>query len=95
MRKDCFPPPKFVLGRCYITRNATALLTDSDVLLAIGRHQNCDWGELTEYDCKLNERAIQSGRRLVSIYHSAKGVKFYIITEAGHTTTTVLLPEDY
>lgn len=33
--------------------------------------------------------------RLFSVYRDRKGVKFWIITEADRSATTVLLPEDY
>jgi hypothetical protein len=33
--------------------------------------------------------------RLLSAYHDENGVKFWIITEADRSATTVLLPEDY
>jgi hypothetical protein len=31
----------------------------------------------------------------VSVYHAANGIKFWIITEADRSITTVLLPQDY
>jgi hypothetical protein len=33
--------------------------------------------------------------RLFSVYHSQAGKKFWIITEADRSVTTVLLPENY
>jgi hypothetical protein len=33
--------------------------------------------------------------RLLSAYHSQTGVKFWVITEADHSSTTVLLPSEY
>ena len=39
--------------------------------------------------------SIHGGGRLVSIYRSVRGQKFYIITEWDRSATTVLLPEDY
>jgi hypothetical protein len=33
--------------------------------------------------------------RILSAYLSANGTKFWIITEADRSVTTVLLPEDY
>lgn len=42
-----------------------------------------------------NERALRQGGRLFSRYKERKAVKFYIITEADRSATTVLLPEDY
>jgi len=39
--------------------------------------------------------SLEKGFRLLSVYHAANGVKFWIITEADRSATTVLLPEDY
>jgi hypothetical protein len=32
---------------------------------------------------------------LLSVYHTATGTKFYVLTEACRTVTTILLPADY
>lgn len=85
---------KFQLGQTVITRNAADRLNPADVHRCIGRHQQGDWGELCAQDVAQNERSLQEGR-LVSVYHDLAGVKFYIITEADRSVTTVLLPEDY
>ena len=42
-----------------------------------------------------NDRAICSGMRILSSYHTRAGQKFWIITEADRSATTILLPEDY
>ena len=39
--------------------------------------------------------ALRDGDRLLSVYHDRHGVKFWVITEADRSATTVLLPEDY
>ena len=86
---------KFPLGRLVATPNAINLLTPEDTRNALNRHRSGDWGDVCEKDRKANERALIEGTRLLSVYHSVKGVKFWIITEADRTATTVLLPEDY
>jgi len=86
---------KFRLGRIVSTPNALARLTQSDILIGIQRHQAGDWGDVKEPDRQANDRALIEGTRLLSVYHSAKGIKFWIITEADRRVTTVLLPEDY
>ena len=40
-------------------------------------------------------QAIRSGMRILSAYHTSTGQKFWIITEADRSATTILLPEDY
>jgi hypothetical protein len=47
------------------------------------------------HDHAANERALIEGTRILSVYHTSGGVKFWIITEADRSVTTVLMPEDY
>ena len=86
---------KFPLGEVVATSNALESLTPIDILSALFRHHTGDWGDVDEHDRQQNEFALQNGLRLMSVYHSEKGVKFYIVTEASREITTVLLPEDY
>lgn len=90
-----FSIARFKLGRIVATPNALGELTQSDILVAIQRHQSGDWGELGRHDREANDRALQEGTRLLSAYHGANGVRFWIITEADRSVTTILLPEDY
>ena len=86
---------RFELGQMVITPNALDTLHAEDVRLCMGRHQRGDWGDVCPDDYKANEDALQHGSRLFSVYHDRVGVKFWIITEADRSVTTVLLPEDY
>ena len=87
--------PKFPLGRTVITRNALSALPHEDVCAALSRHAAGDWGDLDAEDRVANERALLDGSRLVSVYRSTSGQRFYVITEWDRSITTVLLPEDY
>ncbi len=87
--------PRFPLGRVLITPNAMESLHHDDVLTALGRHQRGDWGELGKEDKRENELSLERGFRLLSAYTDRSNVKFWIITEADRSATTVLLPEDY
>ena len=89
------PTAKFRLGRIMSTPHALEVLSQEDIFTAIARHQAGDWGDMDNDDRRENERSLARGSRLFSIYHSAKGVKFWIITEADRSKTTVLMPEDY
>ena len=91
----CVTTPKFSLGQTVITANANAVLPELDVVLALQRHHSGDWGDVDDHDRQVNEDALRNGDRLVSIYKSIRGQKFYIITEWDRSVTTVLLPEDY
>jgi hypothetical protein len=77
------------------TPNALAHLTEEDILRGIQRHQAGDWGDLCAEDRQVNDQALVEGTRLLSVYHAVDGTKFWIITEADRSVTTVLLPEDY
>ena len=89
------PKTKFWSGNLYFTAAADRELVREDILSAIQRHYIGDWGDVCAEDKDANEQALQFGGRLFSAYHDSKGVKFWIITEADRSATTVLLPDDY
>ena len=95
MNASLCPIAKFRLGRIVTTPPALASLTRDDITAGIVRHMAGDWGDVGEADRAENERALKEGLRLFSVYHTENGVKFWIITEADRSITTVLMPEDY
>jgi hypothetical protein len=86
---------KFSLGQLVATPGALGALSQDDILTAVARHSSGDWGDLDAEDRQENEFSLGQRLRLFSVYHSAGGVKFYVITEADRSVTTVLLPEEY
>ena len=86
---------KFPLGRIILTANAANVLAHNDLEVGLLRHVAGDWGDLEEPDRQENEKALLNGFRLLSSYRANVGIKFWIITEADRSRTTVLLPEDY
>lgn len=88
-------PQKFSPGRLCITPGALAVLTEEDVGTALVRHLSGDWGDVDDYDRRENELSLQMGFRLLSVYHSSNAVKFWIISEADRSATTILLPDEY
>lgn len=86
---------KFPSGQILITANAKEQLSESDIQQALRRHLAGDWGNCEPDDAAANEEALLHGERLLSVYHTATAVKFWIITEADRSATTVLLPDDY
>lgn len=86
---------KFKFGSTCITPQARDTLIPADVVGALRRHGTGDWGDLSEEDRAENEFALNRYLRLFSVYHDSRGTKFWIITEADRSVTTVLLPEDY
>ena len=86
---------KFPLGRIVATPDALEELSQTDILTALRRHASGDWGDCDEHDRGENDLSLKEGFRIFSVYHSARGKKFWIITEADRSATTVLLPENY
>jgi len=85
----------FKLGRTVITPQALDTLLAVDVFHAIQRHASGDWGDVCAADKAENELSLTEGFRILSAYRDANGTKFWIITEADRSVTTILLPEDY
>lgn len=86
---------KFQMGHLVSTPNALERIPNPEILAALQRHMTGDWGDVDEHDREENEFSLMRALRLFSVYRSAQGVKFWIITEADRSATTVLLPEDY
>lgn len=86
--------PRFVPGRLVITTNAAKRLDPRAVREGLRRHLAGDWGELCPDDAQVNEQALTEGGRLLSAYGQDHS-RFWIITEADRSATTILLPEDY
>ncbi|HMP01721.1 MAG TPA: hypothetical protein PKC45_04385 [Gemmatales bacterium] len=87
-------PVHVPLGQLVITANASVRLTTEEVLAALRRHASGDWGDLCPEDAVINDEALHHGGRLLSAYGHGDH-RFWIISEADRSVTTVLLPEDY
>lgn len=85
----------FPLGQTYCTPGALEALQPDDRLAALGRHAGCDWGDCGAEDWAENEFSLDKYLRLFSVYEDRHGTKFWIITEADRSTTTILLPSEY
>ena len=87
---------EFALGRIVLTPGALAALGDRAAAAPfLRRHQDNDWGELSEFDRQANDEAVLEGDRILSKYRTAGGAFIYIITEHDRSSTTILLPEEY
>jgi hypothetical protein len=95
MNAPRLPAILFDLGKVVATPNALQHISMEDILKCLQRHQVGDWGVVDAEDWHANNRALQKGGRLFSVYNSPHDVPFWIITEADHSVTTILLPEDY
>jgi hypothetical protein len=85
--------PRFPLGRIVYSGTVTLLLRTEELLTALERHSQGDWGDLLPEDAVANDLALVQGGRLFSAYGLDRD-RFWIITDADRSRTIVLLPED-
>ena len=88
---------RFTLGQTYATPGALEALSEAgqDAAQFLSRHQAGDWSEMSEEDKKENEFSVDKDLRIFSAYHTSKGEKIWVITEADRSATTLLLPREY
>ena len=86
---------RFELGQLLITPAAREALSAEDLSAALGRHARGDWGNVTRADWEANDEALEHEARLLSAYHNSDGLKFWVITDADRSATTLMLPDDY
>ncbi len=88
--------PLFPLGRTVATPAAQDELSDLNYcpLDLLRKHISGDWSEMALEDQQSNQAAILQGSRIFSAY-TIQGTKFWVITEADRSSTTILLPSEY
>jgi hypothetical protein len=87
-------PMRFQLGQIALTANAAGRLDTIAVHEGLRRHASGDWGDLCPEDAALNDQALIHGGRLFSAYGTGEN-RFWVITEADYSSTTILMLEDY
>jgi hypothetical protein len=86
---------RFPLGQILMTPGAMEALSASDIRSGLARHGQLDWGDVGMEDWRANDQAVEQSLRILSVYHSSEGTKYWIITEADRSATTLLLPDEY
>lgn len=84
----------FEAGSLYTTPAVKEKLEVLQVFNLFNRHRTGDFGILSEEDKAENLEALTTGGRIFSSYLVGKQ-KYWVITEADRSTTTVLLPNEY
>lgn len=85
----------FQLGRVVMTPGVADEVPVHERARALQRHGRQDWGDIGPEDWAENELSLKEGFRLLSVYHTEAGLRFWIITEAGRSVTTLMLPDEY
>lgn len=92
---------KFNLGKLLFTRGVNDRVAEDTqftkfVLDSLRRHARGDWGDMCQEDKAENGLALRQGNlRIFSAYEEGDLPKIWIITEADHSATTILFPEEY
>ena len=86
---------RFALGRIVATPGAIESVQQTEITHCLARHARGDWGEVCPEDREENEFSVDKHLRLLSVFRADNGTKFWIITEADRSATTVLLPDEY
>ena len=100
-----FTSKYFNVGKVVCTATLNNAMSENkqfanEVMSALQRYCNKDWGDLCEEDKQINEDALQypDDLYLLAAYKTCKG-KIYIITEriseyAGNNATTLCFPDE-
>lgn len=86
---------RFCLGQLVATPGVLAAVSANDLTHAVTQHLTGDWGVVNAEDQTANDWAVKNGGRILSAYMAQDGTKFWIITEADRSATTILLPNEY
>ena len=89
------PPALFDVGQIYLTPGARESVSMEELVVVLNRHMRGDWGDVGEEDRRENDLSVKEGYRLLSSYTTDDGTRFWLITEADRSSTTVLLPDEY
>ena len=90
----------FTVGQTVVTRGLHAemqnnILVEVGVRSALLKHISGEWGDLTEEDKEMNDRAVENGDDRILSAYTIEGHRVYIITEWDRSYTTIMLAEEY
>lgn len=89
----------FSLGQVVCTRSIANLMEEKpefqeEISQCLARYTLMDWGDLSEDDKQMNDKAISIEERILAAYDTSAG-KIYIITEADRSVSTILFLSEY
>ena len=81
----------FTLGLLCITPDAWDSLPADELLNGVRRHAAGDWGAVSPDKWQENDLTIRDGGKLLSVYETISGQKFWVATTTDRTPTSVTL----
>lgn len=84
----------FELGKVSVSHSAETALAESGQRPEdfIRRHQSGDWGDVPDETREKNRVALEQNESIESVYHTTKGDKILVVTDADRGATRVSLP---
>ncbi len=70
------------------------MLTYLDALNGLRSHANGEWGLLPMEEWWENELSVEHGYQVSSVHLASNGKRFWIVTEADRSVTTIMLPSE-
>lgn len=89
--------PRFDLGQVVARPGAAEVLNRAgqSVWSILSRHISEDWSECDDEDRAANDRAVEDGDRILSVYRLSTGETLWVITEADRSSTCICRPDEY
>jgi len=75
-----------------VTPGAEAILTPRAMAEVLRRHHCGDYGEIEDEDVHQNQRSLSNCGMIMSVFHTATGVEFWVQTHGSRSHTLILLP---
>lgn len=94
-----FLPGEVAITSGFVNSFGSQDIAESVAIKLVDRHISGDFGVICGDDVIANQKAIANRGLIFSKYEvgtaNEKTVKVYVITDPGHSGTTVLLPSEY
>lgn len=90
---------KFKVGEVVVTKTVAEYVEEIQfdkflMMKWLKRHQNGDWGEMSEEYKKANDLALVNGQRVVSSHMLGEKI-VWIVTESDRKFTAFMFPDQY
>ena len=79
------------LGTIKESPGVIELVSISDLVQAVMKHHNCDWGDAGSIIKDANDTALSNGGVVLSIHHASSGRRFQIRTDSARMLTEISL----
>lgn len=83
------------MGTVSASRDVLGFVPHHEIVSALARYGDRDWGETSEARGHGNDKALEHGGKLLARYIASGNLKFFITTEADRSSTKILLAEDF